>query len=42
MKTCKQKNIFNLEVKTMGMVTTNDGIRMTYAEWLEMVKAERN
>lgn len=23
-------------------VITNDGIRMSYSEWLEMVKSERN
>ena len=36
---CKIKSF--LGGKIMGTVITSDGIRMTYIEWLEMVKAEQ-
>lgn len=40
MKTCKQNQFYGGNV--MGYVITNDGIRMSYAEYMEMIKAERN
>ena len=30
-----------MEERIMGTVITSDGIRMTYIEWIEMVKAEQ-
>ena len=39
----KQNNVKteNKAEEEIQYVITNDGIRMTYKEWLEMVKAER-
>ncbi len=41
----ENQNNVNNEIKAeeeIQYVITNDGIRMTYKEWIEMMKAERN
>lgn len=36
------QTINNVKVKETRWVTTADGIRMTYDEYIEMVRSERN